>query len=100
MLIPSMINVNPTIIPGETKPRHVSEEHFLPVLSGPVTVGLCPLATLSPVMSGEDLPYNRPTSYQSSLCQPIVGSLSTDGGIVLSWCNSGSCCHPVPVPQV
>uniref|UniRef100_A0A4W5JV22 SPG21 abhydrolase domain containing, maspardin n=1 Tax=Hucho hucho TaxID=62062 RepID=A0A4W5JV22_9TELE len=25
-----------------TKPRLVSEEHFLPVLSGPATVGLCP----------------------------------------------------------
>jgi hypothetical protein len=53
------------------------------------------------VMSGEDVPYNRPTSPQSSLSQPIVDSLSTDGGIVRSWCNSGSCCcHPVPVPQV
>ena len=28
MLIPSKINVNPTITPGETKPRLVSEEHF------------------------------------------------------------------------
>ena len=54
-----------------------------------------------PVMSGEDLPYNRPTSPQSSLSQPIVDSLSTDGGIVRSWCNSASCCcHAVPVPQV
>ena len=39
-------------------------------------------------MSGEDLPYNRPTSPQSSLSQPITDSLSTDGGIVRSWCNS------------
>uniref|UniRef100_A0A673WX09 Tetratricopeptide repeat domain 13 n=1 Tax=Salmo trutta TaxID=8032 RepID=A0A673WX09_SALTR len=52
-------------------------------------------------MSGEDPPYNRTTSPQSSLSQPIADSLSTDGGIVRSWCNSGSCCcHPVPVPQV
>ena len=52
-------------------------------------------------MSGEVLSYNRPTSPQSSLSQPIVDSLGTDGGIVHSWCNSGSCwCHPVPVPQV
>ncbi|KAG2457046.1 POMP protein, partial [Polypterus senegalus] len=51
-------------------------------------------------MSGKDLPYNRPTSPQSSLSQPIVDSLSTDGGIVCSWCDSGSCCgHPVPVTQ-
>jgi hypothetical protein len=70
MLIPSTINTNPTITPGETKPRLVSEEHFLPVLLGPAMVG-------------------------------IADSLSTDGGIVRSWCNSGSCCcHPVPVPQV
>jgi hypothetical protein len=63
------------------------------VLSGP--------ATVLPVMSVEDLPYNRPTSPQSSLSQPIADSLSTDSGIVRSWCNSGSCCcHPVPVPQV
>ena len=56
---------------------------------------------LLPVMSGEDLPYNRPTSSQFSLSQPIANSLSTDGGIVHSWCNSGSCCcHPVPVLQV
>uniref|UniRef100_A0A674EY09 Phospholipid-transporting ATPase n=1 Tax=Salmo trutta TaxID=8032 RepID=A0A674EY09_SALTR len=41
-LVPSTINANPTITPGETKPRLVSEEHFLPVLSGPATVGLCP----------------------------------------------------------
>ena len=41
-LIPSTINANPTITPCETKPQLVSEEHFLPVLSGPVTVGLCP----------------------------------------------------------
>ena len=40
-LIPLTINVNPTITPGETKPRIVSEAHFLPVLSGPATVGLC-----------------------------------------------------------
>ena len=33
-------------------------------------------------MSGEDLPYNRPTSPQSSLCQPIADSQSTDGVIV------------------
>ncbi|KAG2462373.1 UGGG1 glucosyltransferase, partial [Polypterus senegalus] len=33
-------------------------------------------------MSGKDLPYNRPTSPQSSLSQPIADSLSTDGGIV------------------
>ena len=38
-LIPS---TNLTITPGETKPQLVSEEHFLPVLSGPVKVGLCP----------------------------------------------------------
>uniref|UniRef100_A0A674ER21 Euchromatic histone-lysine N-methyltransferase 1b n=1 Tax=Salmo trutta TaxID=8032 RepID=A0A674ER21_SALTR len=61
-------------------------------------VGLCPYATLLSVMSGEDLPYNRPTSPQSSLSQPIADSLSTDGGIVPSWCNLGNCCcHPVPV---
>ena len=48
--------------------------------------------------SGEELSYTRPTSPQSSLSQPIVDSLSTDGGILCSWCNSGSCCcHPVPV---
>ena len=41
-LIPLTINANPTITPGETKPRLVSEEHFLPFLSGPATVGLCP----------------------------------------------------------
>uniref|UniRef100_A0A4W5QNX4 LIM zinc-binding domain-containing protein n=1 Tax=Hucho hucho TaxID=62062 RepID=A0A4W5QNX4_9TELE len=41
-LIPSTINANPTITPGETKLQLVSEEHFLPVLSGPATVGLCP----------------------------------------------------------
>jgi hypothetical protein len=40
--IPSMINANSTITPGETKPQLISEEHFLPVLSGPATVGLCP----------------------------------------------------------
>jgi hypothetical protein len=40
-LIPSTINLNPTITPGETKPWLVSEEHFLPVLSGPAMVGLC-----------------------------------------------------------
>ena len=35
------------------------------------------------------------------LSQPIADSLSTDRGIVRSWCNSGSCCcHPVPVPHV
>uniref|UniRef100_A0A8C8HHT7 Methylcrotonoyl-CoA carboxylase subunit alpha, mitochondrial n=1 Tax=Oncorhynchus tshawytscha TaxID=74940 RepID=A0A8C8HHT7_ONCTS len=99
-------------------------------------------------MSGEDLPYNRPTSSVQPLCpaslssrsvqplcpaslsslsvqplcpaslsslsvQPlcpaslsslslsIADSLRTDGGIVCSWCNSGSCCcHPVTVPQV
>jgi hypothetical protein len=28
-----------------------------------------------PVMSGEDLPYNRPTSPQSSFSQPIADSL-------------------------
>jgi hypothetical protein len=50
------------------------------------------------MMYGEDLPYNRPTSHQSSLSQPIADSLSTDGGTVHSLCNSGSCCcHPVPV---
>jgi hypothetical protein len=32
-LIPSTINANLTITPGETKPRLVSEEHFLPVWS-------------------------------------------------------------------
>nr|XP_055023118.1 uncharacterized protein LOC129413459 [Misgurnus anguillicaudatus] len=42
-------------------------------------------------MSGKDLPYNRPTSPQSSLSQPIADSLSTDGGIVCSWCDSGNC---------
>jgi hypothetical protein len=43
MLIPSTINGNLTITPGETKPQLISEEHFfLPVLSGPATVGLCP----------------------------------------------------------
>ena len=36
-------------------------------------------------MAGEDLPYNRPTSPQFSLSQPIVDSLSTDGGIVMVW---------------
>jgi hypothetical protein len=41
-IIPSTINMNPTVTPGETKPRLMSEEHFLPVLSGPATVGLCP----------------------------------------------------------
>jgi hypothetical protein len=39
---------------------------------------------LLPVMSGEGLPYNRPTSPQSSLSQPIADSLSIDGGIVRS----------------
>ena len=39
-LIPSSINANPTLTPGETKPQLVSEDHFLPVLSGPATVGL------------------------------------------------------------
>ena len=49
-------------------------------------------------MSGEDLSYNRPTCPQSRLSQPIADSLSADGGIVRSWCNSGSCCcRPVPV---
>jgi hypothetical protein len=91
-LIPSTTNANLTITPGETK--LVSEEHFFPVLSGPATVGLCP------EMSDENLLYNRPTSPQSSLSQAIEDILSTDGGIVRSWCNSGSCCHPVPVPQV
>uniref|UniRef100_A0A4W5S0W8 Voltage-dependent calcium channel type A subunit alpha-1 n=1 Tax=Hucho hucho TaxID=62062 RepID=A0A4W5S0W8_9TELE len=52
-----------------------ARQYFLPVLSGPATVGLCPKATLLPVMSGEDLPYNRPTSPQSSLSQPIADSL-------------------------
>ena len=63
-------------------------------------VGLFPQATLLPVMSGEDLPYNMPTSPQSSLSQTIADSLSTDGGILRSWCNSGSCCccHPVTCP--
>ena len=41
-LIPSTINTNPTITPAETKPQLISEEHFLPVLSGPAMVGLCP----------------------------------------------------------
>ena len=41
-LIPSTINANLTINPGETKPRLVSEEHFLPDLSGPVT-GFSPI---------------------------------------------------------
>ena len=41
-LIPLTMNANSTITPGETKPWLVSEEHFLPVLSGPATVGLCP----------------------------------------------------------
>ena len=94
MLIPSTVNMNPTITPGETKPRLVSEEHFLPGLSGPATAGLCPYATLLLVMSGED----RTTSPQSSLSQPIVDSLTTDEGIVRSWCISGSCyCHSVPI---
>ena len=45
--------------------------------------------------------HNRSISAQIDRSQPIADSLSTDGGIVLSWCNSGSCCcHPVPVPQV
>ncbi|KAM9504739.1 formin-A-like isoform 1-T1 [Salvelinus alpinus] len=39
-LIPLTINANPTITPGEKKTRLVSKEHFLPVLSGPATVGL------------------------------------------------------------
>ena len=77
-----MINVNPTITPSETKPQLVSEEHFLPVLSGPVPGSLGPYKSLLPVMSGEDLPYHRPTSRQSSLSQPIADCLSTDGGIV------------------
>ena len=51
-------------------------------------------------MSGEDLPYNRPTSPHSRLSQPLADSLSTNGGIVCSWCNSGRCCHPVLVLQV
>ncbi|XP_038866198.1 tudor domain-containing protein 1 [Salvelinus namaycush] len=34
-----------------------------------------------PVMSVEDLPYNRPTSPQSSFSQPNADSLRTDGGI-------------------
>ena len=38
-LFPSTINANPTITPGEAEPRLVSEEHFLPVLSGPATIG-------------------------------------------------------------
>ena len=97
MLIPTTINANPTITPGETKPRLVSEDRFLRVLSGPAAVGLCPQA----MMLLRDLPYNRPTSPQSSLSQPIADSLSTGGGIVRSWCNlSSCCCHPVPVPQV
>ena len=41
-LIPSSINANLTITPGETNLWLVSEEHFLPVLSSPATVGLCP----------------------------------------------------------
>ena len=41
-LIPLTINANPTISPGETNPLLVSEEHFLPVLSCPVMVVLCP----------------------------------------------------------
>jgi hypothetical protein len=41
-LIPSNINANPTTTPCETKLWLVSEEHFLPVLSGPATVGLRP----------------------------------------------------------
>ena len=51
------------------------------------------------VVAGEDLSYNRLTSPQSSLSQPVEDSLSTDGGIVRSWCNSGSCCcHLLPGP--
>uniref|UniRef100_A0A4W5RXW5 Voltage-dependent calcium channel type A subunit alpha-1 n=1 Tax=Hucho hucho TaxID=62062 RepID=A0A4W5RXW5_9TELE len=61
---------DPLLIDGEW-----ARQYFLPVLSGPATVGLCPKATLLPVMSGEDLPYNRPTSPQSSLSQPIADSL-------------------------
>jgi hypothetical protein len=38
-----MINANLTITPGETKPHLVSEEHFLPVLSLPATVGFVPI---------------------------------------------------------
>ena len=42
MLIPLTINANPIISLGEAKLRLVNEEHFLPVLSGPATVGLFP----------------------------------------------------------
>ena len=45
---------------------------------------------------------NRQQASQPSV-QPlsIADSLSTEGGIVRSWCNSGSCCcHSIPVPQV
>jgi hypothetical protein len=46
MLIPSTINANPTITPGETKPRLVSEEHFLTILSGPAKVGFEPIGDI------------------------------------------------------
>ena len=36
----------------------------------------------------------------SPASQHVADSLSIDERIVRSWCNSGSCCHPVPVPQV
>ncbi|XP_038568377.1 mannosyl-oligosaccharide 1,2-alpha-mannosidase IA-like [Micropterus salmoides] len=86
------------------KGYHMREEDVFPVPQG-IEIAcndnkLSPMAALVLVMSGKDLPYNRPTSPQSSLSQPIADSLSTDGGIVCSGCDSGSCCgHPVPVTQ-
>lgn len=101
-------------------PDHVDPEHIGALVdanSGAVVraeEGACheiPALDADPVAPGdvlqigevriEDLPYNRTTSPQSSLSQPIADSLSTDGGIVHTWCDSGSCCgYPVPVPQV
>jgi hypothetical protein len=60
-----------------------------------------PIFNVVAVMSGEDLPYNRTTSSQSSLSQSIADILNTDGGIVHSWCNSAvvvaSCTCPAGV---
>ena len=72
-----------------------SDDRFVPI-GDFVAIDVC----LGPALQ-QDLPYNRSTSPQSSLSQPIEDILSTDGGIVRSWCNLGSCCsHAVPVPHV
>uniref|UniRef100_A0A674AF68 Ubiquitin carboxyl-terminal hydrolase 8 n=1 Tax=Salmo trutta TaxID=8032 RepID=A0A674AF68_SALTR len=65
-------------------------------------------ATLLPVISGGDLPYNRPTSPQSSLSQPIADTtplclgrilLTLAALYTLCVCNMCNVCNVCVVPQ-